>query len=247
MQCRLIIDAPASGPWNMAVDEVLLESAGAEQTGYLRFYRWAEPTLSLGYFQSYLDRAQHSSSSGCAVVRRLTGGGAILHDQEWTYSLALPVQSPLGKDPAVLYDVVNQGTLAALRRAGLSASTFAASSTFQNEVRRQAFLCFQRRSPGDLVVGTHKIVGSAQRRRHGAVLQHGSLLVRKSSFAPNLLGANDLSPGFDDGSLISYWREELSRTVGLDMQVYRLTIAQTAAIERLAIDKFRNDAWTRRR
>lgn len=70
-RCRLLRHAPAPGAWNMAVDEVLLERAVA----CLRFYRWSEPTLSLGYFQAYADRREHPPSLPCAAVRRLTGGG----------------------------------------------------------------------------------------------------------------------------------------------------------------------------
>src|SRR5438445_617792 len=83
--CRLIHDLPGDGPWNMAVDEALLEDAARSGRPTLRFYGWAEPTLSLGYFQPYAQRASHPPSSRCAVVRRPTGGGAILHDAELTY------------------------------------------------------------------------------------------------------------------------------------------------------------------
>ena len=74
----------------MAVDEVLLEAAAADGQCTLRFYRWEEPTLSLGYFQTYADRWQHEPSRDAAVVRRTSGGGAILHDAELTYSFAVP-------------------------------------------------------------------------------------------------------------------------------------------------------------
>src|SRR3954447_24341632 len=95
--CRLIIDPRAPGPHNMAVDEALLIDAAEHNTAALRFYSWNEPTLSLGYFQNYADRHQHAASLACAVVRRQPGGGAILHDRELTYSLALPTNHPLTK------------------------------------------------------------------------------------------------------------------------------------------------------
>src|SRR5581483_5910324 len=83
--CRLLIDPPAAGAWNMSVDEMLLERTSAEGGFQLRFYQWNEPTLSLGYFQAVQDRAGHEASRGCALVRRLSGGGAILHDRELTH------------------------------------------------------------------------------------------------------------------------------------------------------------------
>src|SRR5262245_54691837 len=85
MLCRLIVDGAAGGPWNMAVDETLLESAAASGAASLRFYGWSEPTLSLGYFQRAAARQTHATSLGCPMVRRPSGGGAILHDWELTY------------------------------------------------------------------------------------------------------------------------------------------------------------------
>ncbi len=91
---RLIIDPPATGPWNMAIDEVLAHSAAERGVNTLRFYSWDPPTLSLGYFQRATDRQTHISSSTCAWVRRTSGGGAILHDRELTYSFA--TATPVG-------------------------------------------------------------------------------------------------------------------------------------------------------
>ena len=96
--CHLIVDAPADGAWNMAADEALLHTVSNTETPVLRFYQWQSPTLSLGYFQSYADRNQHAASLEADVVRRLSGGGAILHDQELTYSLVLPGSNPLASD-----------------------------------------------------------------------------------------------------------------------------------------------------
>src|SRR5882724_9809402 len=90
---RLIIDPPAHGAWNMAVDEALLESAAVDGIATLRLYQWSEPTLSLGYFQPAADRQTHPASRECPLVRRASGGGAILHDRELTYSLAIPEKS----------------------------------------------------------------------------------------------------------------------------------------------------------
>ena len=96
-ECRLLIDPPGAGAWNMAVDEVLLEWS-AEQGGCCwRLYRWQEPTLSLGYFQPYDERRRHPASRDCPAVRRLSGGGAILHDAELTYSLVVPSGHPLAQ------------------------------------------------------------------------------------------------------------------------------------------------------
>ena len=94
-KARVIIDEPAPGVWNMAVDHALLETANATGLISLRFYAWSQPTLSLGYFQSRSHRQQHSASLACPLVRRSTGGGAIVHDQEITYSLCVPSNQAL--------------------------------------------------------------------------------------------------------------------------------------------------------
>src|SRR5271169_4762547 len=101
--CRLLVDPPASGAWNMAVDEALVDDAAARHACWLRFYGWSEPTLSLGYFQGYEERLAHRPSRQCPVVRRPSGGGAILHDVEITYSLAIPHAHPLAEDSTWLY------------------------------------------------------------------------------------------------------------------------------------------------
>src|SRR3569833_2236254 len=88
--CRLIVDESRGGELNMAIDELLADAARP----VLRFYAWRPATLSLGYFQAYADRHAHAASLGCPVVRRSSGGGAIVHDHEITYSLVVPVGHP---------------------------------------------------------------------------------------------------------------------------------------------------------
>ena len=121
----LLLDPPASGAWNMAVDEVLLEAAAADGQCTLRFYRWEEPTLSLGYFQTYADRWQHEPSSHAAVVRRMSGGGAILHDAELTYSFAVPSHHPLANNRLGFYQAVHTALIEALAQWGIEAAMFA--------------------------------------------------------------------------------------------------------------------------
>src|SRR3982074_669972 len=100
---RLLLDPPAPGAWNMAVDEVLLDGVAAGTTPpTLRFYEWMPPCLSLGYFQPFdVVDIDGCRALGIEVVRRPTGGRAILHDRELTYSVALPA-SLLGHDGGVL-------------------------------------------------------------------------------------------------------------------------------------------------
>jgi lipoate-protein ligase A len=241
---RLLLDVPAAGAWNMAVDEALLESAALANVLTLRFYRWSEPTLSLGYFQPYEDRRQHPASLSCACVRRSSGGGAILHDRELTYSLAVPPSHPLARSSQDLYRAMHDSLVACLRRFGVDASLVARAAA----IEPQPFLCFQRHTTGDVIVDAHKIAGSAQRRWRGAVLQHGSILLAASPAAPELPGLNDLcSQPLTAEQLIADWQlqlpDALSNYVGHDRLPEDV---QSRAMEILAA-KYAQNSWTRRR
>ncbi len=290
----------------MAVDEALLAQAAVGELGpVLRFYQWSPATLSLGYFQRYVERARHPASAHCDVVRRASGGGAILHDRELTYSLVLPAGHPLAARPEPLYCAVHQALIEVLAGPSGSAGVMPSQqldARFWDAVRLprssdeklttasepyacgdtanrllnlpiplpqsqipnpqsppEPFLCFQRRSPGDLVLRArgdtasdpaawHKILGSAQRRRHGAVLQHGSLLWACSAFAPELLGVSELAgTGFAPGPfprLISTWSEKLAKVLSLQLS-RRFTSPQVVneTTITLAREKFHEPSW----
>jgi lipoyl(octanoyl) transferase len=188
--CRLILSATATpGRWNMAVDEALLEAAVVSGQPVVRWYSWSEPTISLGYFQSDEELAADPVLSRLAQVRRLTGGGAILHHHEWTYSCVLPPEQRLVRHPYDLYDLVHEEVIACFREEqGIELQQ-------RGQSRRgpaEPALCFLREDSHDVCYRGLKILGSAQRRRKGALLQHGSLLLGRSEFAPQVAGVNDL-------------------------------------------------------
>ncbi len=225
LQCRLIVETePNFGAWNMAVDETLLETAIRDQTATMRWYRWSEPTLSLGYFQNPADVDADPQWSGVPRVRRLTGGGAILHHHEWTYSLALPAQQTLVKHPEELYDAVHLAVLTVLRTQGFTAA-------LRGQTRKLAtepFLCFSRGDSHDVVASGRKILGSAQRRRKGALLQHGSLLVRRSPLSPEHPGIEDL--GYR-GQLAAESFQAVARQLAEQVDAASLTADELTAVQ----------------
>ena len=174
----------------MAADAALLDAAVAGAAGG-RWYRWAEPTVSLGHFQK--GRAHDGSTlPDLPRVRRLSGGGAIVHHHEWTYALAVPRGHDLAATPERFYEAVHRELIAALAAVGVAARLRGGGSGR----RREPTLCFLRSDPRDVVVTdaagvVRKIVGSAQRRRKGAVLQHGSLLTAASPHAPEAPGLRE--------------------------------------------------------
>lgn len=172
-QWRLIYDNPAVGAWNMAVDEAIMEAVGAGQVSpTLRLYGWEPACLSLGYGQrsSDVDFA-HVQSLGWDVVRRPTGGRAILHTDELTYSLSLPVDDDLASGSVVdSYRRISGALVKAL--SDLGAVPHADQQSEQLEISP---VCFETPSHYEITVEGRKLVGSAQTRRKQAILQHGSL------------------------------------------------------------------------
>lgn len=177
---RLVIDPPADGPTNMARDEALLQCVGrGESPPTLRFYRWSPPTISLGYFQSFNDYVALPPPMGqLAVVRRQTGGGAILHDLEITYSLTLPLDHAwvVGGGATALYARVHSAFADVLASHGVPV-THPGSAAPVGCSHGGPFFCFENHSRYDLLAGGRKLLGSAQRRTANAILQHGSLIL----------------------------------------------------------------------
>lgn len=178
MEWRLIVDAAASGPWNMAVDEALAEAVDASASPpVLRLYRWAPPCLSLGFAQPYTAAdAGFCKASGIDVVRRPTGGRAVLHHLELTYSVCAPLgRGPFTRDLQAAYQAICGALVAGLRRLGVAAEL---SGTPENGMIKPtaAIPCFIGPASGEVVVGGRKLVGSAMRRVGDSILQHGSIL-----------------------------------------------------------------------
>lgn len=245
MDAQLIIDEPASGAWNMAVDETLLRRAGETGAAALRFYQWSPPTLSLGYFQQYRDRDSHTASASIAVVRRTTGGGAIVHDREVTYSFVTPITDRFSGAVGDFVTQFHESLIAALQAQAISARLCGAAAKRETG---QAFLCFQRREDPDVLIGEHKIAGSAQRRHKGALLQHGSVLLKASNHAPELRGINDLSVSpISVRELITGWTSNLAAALALQFTESSLTQRQRAAAIEVQHERFGCEDWTAKR
>ncbi len=244
-ECRLLVHPPRGGAWNMAVDEHLLDWTSRTGCCCWRFYEWAEPTLSLGYFQQYVDRDGHVASRGCPVVRRASGGGAILHDSELTYSLAVPSAHPLGRRRQWTYEAIHQTLIAVLSERGIQANLY---GTPQPGGQRSGdFMCFSRRSSGDIVVGDVKIAGSAQRRVADAVLQHGSVLLRRTSVAPELPGLCEITgKAIETGDLMHVWRQRLAEVLRFRWREDSLSREEEEHVARIAAKKFGHSSWTRK-
>lgn len=256
---RLIIDPPGSGTWNMAVDEALMQSVGrfAEandskgkknaiepNTPVLRFYQWSKATLSLGYFQKSHDRETHLPSLKCPLVRRNSGGGAIIHDVELTYSFTIGENQELVSASSDFYPLLHGSLIHVLNEHGIEA--------IQNKIieknLEKNFLCFQRRAPNDVLVKGHKVCGSAQRKKYQVISQHGSVILQTSAKAPEILGINDICrTNVNTQLLIEGWIARISRETGLDFVGSELNDREKYRAKEVEKCKFSAANWNHRR
>jgi lipoyl(octanoyl) transferase len=174
---RLIISSPARGAWNMAVDEAILEAAVAGKAPpTLRLYDWMPPCLSLGYAQPVADvDKERLEALGWDLVRRPTGGRAILHTDELTYAVIGPQWEPrLQGSILESYQRLSGALLAGLSLLGLPAQAQPLPSDNQDG-HSKGPVCFEVPSNYEITIHGKKLVGSAQARKREGVLQHGTL------------------------------------------------------------------------
>lgn len=262
-KARLIVDrAPyPGGAENMARDEALLAACTRpEHPVVLRFYGWHEPTISLGYFQEFAEfEALGRPARDLAVVRRTTGGGAILHDLEVTYSLVIPIVHPLvaGK-PNALYRLAHEAIIGTIGHGThLFGSSNESCDASPPEVaassQRGPFFCFERRHDLDVVVddphgpaGVSKIAGSAQRRTKTAILQHGSIMLDRRYAQQMTCTWTGLAGPIGYDQAVSRLTESFGRA--LDMEFVSSDWADDElASARHITEIYASDDWTVRR
>jgi len=172
---RLLTTQPARGAWNMAADEAILEQVGrGTSLPTLRLYAWDPACLSLGHAQSFADvDTERLRSHGWEVVRRLTGGRAILHTDELTYSVIAPQDEPRVAGTILeSYSRLAVALMRAVHDLGLPVEMKEGKADPEGKINP---VCFEVPSTYEITVGGKKLIGSAQARRKDGVLQHGSL------------------------------------------------------------------------
>lgn len=240
---RLLVEThDSSGALNMATDECLFESALNQEVATVRIYGWEQATISLGYFQPPDDPDRMLRFGELPTVRRLSGGGAILHHQEITYSITIGPAHPLVCDPGRLYRLAHEAIRLELAEIGFESRLRETDLKYGPE----PFLCFSRGDKNDLVHGSIKVAGSAQRRRRGAVLQHGSLILRSSPHAPEILGIQDLA---SDCVVPSNLREQIGSAIAEQLsdsfELGRPSLAEQQRIQELAESRYSHLNWGR--
>ena len=257
-----------SGAENMAIDEGILRSMAhtVDPQPVLRFYGWNPATLSIGYTQSFHKEVDEAACKveGIDIVRRPTGGRAVLHEYELTYSVIAPESNPNVVGTVIQsYLKISQALLKGFQTLGIDADMVASGGKPQE----RSAMCFDAPSWYELAVDGRKLVGSAQVRKEGVLLQHGSILLhfdaerlfRLLKFSSEE-GRQRLLTGFKAKAcaLDEVWtkpieREVLEREVCfgfrdiMEMELLRSQLtAQEKSLMKEALDKYRSEAWTKK-
>ncbi|MHB8172232.1 MAG: lipoate--protein ligase family protein [Thermincolia bacterium] len=266
---RLVVSEPLSGAMNMALDEaVMLAVSRGLAPPTIRFYQWSPAAVTLGYFQSLAKEIdqQACQQAGIDIVRRLTGGRAVLHHQEFTYSLVTPEGHPKVAGPVLQsYLFISRGLLEGLTRLGVKAELTAGTRCQEHN----SAACFDAPSWYELGVEGKKLAGSAQTRRHGCFLQHGSIPVQnnpdslfsilrfpseevraraKAFFMAKTTSLDDILGYRPDFAKVSEgFAQGLAAGLGITLEEQRLLPEEIAWAEDLCLSKYCTNEWNGRK
>ncbi|GGE73824.1 lipoate--protein ligase family protein [Priestia taiwanensis] len=272
---RFIQSGSCSPSYNMALDEMILNWQSEKKfPPTVRFYQWAVPTLSVGYFQKAEKEIdmEEVKKREFGFVRRQTGGRGVLHDNELTYSVIVPEDHPeMPKTVTEAYRVISRGILEGFKELGLDAYF----SIPESEVERAALknprsaVCFDAPSWYEIVVEGRKTAGSAQTRQKGVILQHGSIPLTidvdelydlflfsnekvkermKSMFKTKAVAMSELTDKvFTMDDLLRAFEVGFERGLNIELELYTLSEEEEQAVLALAKEKYESDEWNHRR
>ena len=180
-ELRLILDSAHSATFNMAADEFLMESQRDPKVSpVLRVYTWDAPAVTVGYFQEVEEVARRlkSKEKKISVVRRLTGGGLVMHGRDVTFSLLLKNNNPfLPSDVKMSYLKVNEALRLGIKEL-YPEMDYADCKTVPSGRGDGERVCFEKPSCYDLLIGKQKVVGASQRRRDGVILHQSTVFLK---------------------------------------------------------------------
>ncbi|MGM9951617.1 MAG: biotin/lipoate A/B protein ligase family protein [Lysinibacillus sp.] len=270
-QWYFINSGPCTPSFNMAMDEALLNWHSEKLIPpVIRFYEWEPATLSIGYFQQVhkdID-LQEVRRQGLGFVRRPTGGRAVLHEHELTYSIIVEEDYPnMPQSVTEAYRVLSEGLLLGFRNLGLDAY-FSVPDTEEKKEdlkRPKSAVCFDAPSWYELVVEGRKVAGSAQTRQKGVILQHGAILLdmdeekllslfrfaneearekMRQKLPEKAVAMNRLvDKPFTIKQCVEAFKDGFQDSLEIELIPYELTEAQLAYIEQLEKEKYANDEW----
>ncbi len=267
---RLVLCPPSTGAWNMAVDEAILENiVRGDSLPTLRLYAWNPPCLSLGRTQAFTDANLPAlEENGWDIVRRATGGRAILHTDELTYAIILPEDNAHIKGNVLeSYQYFAQALLSALEDLGANVEMNPVGR-HQKSPALSNPVCFETPSAYEITVNGKKLIGSAQARQKGGVLQHGSLpligdltrITKALSFLDDksrqvaaqklMLSASTLESALgwevDWGTASKSFTRAFQSILGIRLMPGELSDAEKSRASELIPKKYAHPDWTER-
>ncbi len=272
---RFLHTGAGDAAYNMAVDEALLLAVSkGDSLPIVRFYRWLPAAMSIGCFQKSISEINLAAlrEHGYGFVRRPTGGRAVFHDSELTYSIIVSEQDEqIPRTVNEAYRVLSEGLLFGFRKIGLNAEMIHLHEKSQHPSDQQlrTAACFDAPSWYELVVEGKKIAGSAQTRQKGVLLQHGSILLEldihkylqmlvvderlsrdrlAKKLTNNAVAINDLRrlkglPTLQISDIEEPFKQGLREALGIDWVFDQLTVAEQEKALELVREKYGTDSW----
>lgn len=261
------IDSGHTSPaFNMALDELMVEWLSKGEIGStLRFYGWSPAGISIGRFQDANKKIdfQQAADYGVEIVRRQTGGRAVLHDQELTYSVAVPESHPaMPRSVKEAYLVISRGLSEGYRELGINAELAIPDASAETT---DSAVCFDKSSWYELLVEGKKAAGSAQMRKKGIILQHGSIPIEidsvklfdlfsypsvelkqraRDAFKGKAIGINEAAEqAYNFDEVKAAFKRGFEKGLGIELETLTLTKAQLVEIDRLAETKYKHLDW----
>ncbi|MGM9968138.1 MULTISPECIES: biotin/lipoate A/B protein ligase family protein [unclassified Rummeliibacillus] len=270
-----INSGPCSPAYNMALDEALLHwhSKGLIPP-VIRFYEWNPATLSIGYFQQAKKdiNFEQLHRLNLGFVRRPTGGRAVLHEHELTYSVIVSEDYPnMPKTVTEAYKVISEGLLLGFRNLGLDAYFSIPDTEEKRDILKnpKSAVCFDAPSWYELVVEGKKVAGSAQTRQEGVILQHGAILIdlddeklislfnfpsdaskerMRKHLPQKAVAINQLANRrVDVETCTKAFHKGFEDALHIELIPYELTQEQKDFVENLAKTKYATDEWNFRK
>lgn len=261
------IDSGHTSPaFNMALDELMVEWLSKGEMGStLRFYGWSPAGISIGRFQDANKKIdfQQAADYGVEIVRRQTGGRAVLHDQELTYSVAVPESHPaMPRSVKEAYLVISRGLSEGYRELGINAELAIPDASAETT---DSAVCFDKSSWYELLVEGKKAAGSAQMRKKGIILQHGSIPIEidsvklfdlfsypsvelkqraRDAFKGKAIAINEAAErAYNFDEVKAAFKRGFEKGLGIELETLTLTKAQLVEIDRLAETKYKHLDW----
>jgi lipoyl(octanoyl) transferase len=276
---RFIHTGSRSPAANMAIDEAILTAHGEGRVPpTVRFYGWSPPSLTIGYFQKASEEVDFDAMKqhGIGFVRRPTGGRAVLHDQELTYSIIVSENYPgMPRSVTEAYRILSEGLVLGFRKLGLQAEMVSLATEEDKEkyATPGSSACFDSPSWYELVVEGRKVAGSAQTRARGVILQHGSILLDldsellfsllrfpsekikqrlKESFSRKAVAIHDVQRSLNRRLVTleeteTAFREGLAEGLDVRLVAEELTPYEQELADRFACEKYGTSDWNMRK